>query len=108
MKLSRVIFAIAAIIVGVWVLGLLFKLAAWVIDSLLYIAALVLIIGLISMYLESRKKATQTKICPNNSWADFLITVSLFNVALNVAFNRFCCTFSVLCNAATTYFCFFD
>lgn len=64
MKLSRVIFAIAAIIVGVWVLGLLFKLAAWVIDSLLYIAALVLIIGLISMYLESRKKSNANKNLP--------------------------------------------
>ena len=59
MKLTRVLFIIAAIIVGVWLIGLLFKLAAWVISSLLYIAALVVIVGLISMYIDSRKKGTQ-------------------------------------------------
>ncbi len=64
MKLTRVLFVIAAIIVGVWVLGLLFKLAAWVISSLLYIAALVVIIGLISMYIDSRKKGTKNKNLP--------------------------------------------
>ena len=64
MKLTRVLFVIAAIIVGVWLLGLLFKLAAWVISSLLYIAALVVIIGLVSMYIDSRKKGTTNKNLP--------------------------------------------
>ena len=64
MKLTRVLFVIAAIIVGVWLLGLLFKLAAWVISSLLYIAALIVIIGLVSMYIDSRKKGAPNKNLP--------------------------------------------
>lgn len=56
MKLSRVVFVIAAIIVGVWLLGLLFKLAAWLISSLLYIAAVIVIIGIARSWWESRKK----------------------------------------------------
>lgn len=57
MKLSRIIFAIAAIIVGVWLLGLLFKLAAWFISSLLYIAAIIVIIGIVRYWWEDRKKS---------------------------------------------------
>lgn len=60
MKLSRVIYIIALIIVGVWLVGLLFKLAAWFISSLLYIAAIIVIIGLIRSWWESRKKPTKT------------------------------------------------
>lgn len=60
MKLSRLIFVIAAIIVGVWLLGLLFKLAAWFIGSLLYIAAIIVIIGLVRFWWESRKKSVPT------------------------------------------------
>lgn len=56
MKLSRLIFLIAVVIVGVWLLGLLFKLAAWLVNGLLYIAAIVVIIGLISAYIDSRKQ----------------------------------------------------
>ena len=61
MKLSRVIFIIAAIIVGVWLLGLLFKLAAWFISSLLYIAAVIVIIGIVSYWWENRKKSGTAK-----------------------------------------------
>lgn len=65
MKFTQILFAIAAVIVGVWLLGLLFKLAAWIISSLLYIAALIVIVGLISMYLDNRKKQKQaTKNLP--------------------------------------------
>lgn len=60
MKLPRVLFIIGAIIIGVWVLGLLFKLAAWVISGLLYIAAIIVIIGLISMYIDSRRTGAQS------------------------------------------------
>ncbi len=56
MKLSRVIYIIACIIVGVWLLGLLLKLAAWFVSSLLYIAAIIVIIGIIRAWWESRKK----------------------------------------------------
>lgn len=55
MKFQRLVFLIATIVIGVWLLGLVFKLAAWLIDGLLYVAAIVVIIGLISVYLDSRK-----------------------------------------------------
>ena len=57
MKLSRLIFIIAAIIVGVWLLGLLFRIAAWLISGLFYIAALIVIIGVVRYWWESRKKS---------------------------------------------------
>ncbi len=53
-KLTRLIFLIAAIIVGAWLLSLVFKLAAWIINGLLYVAAIVVIVGLISAYIQSR------------------------------------------------------
>lgn len=59
MKITRLVFITAAIVIGVWILGLLFKLAAWVIESLLYISAIIVIIGLISAYIESRKKESK-------------------------------------------------
>lgn len=55
MKLTKLIFSIAVIIVGVWLLGLLFKFAAWLINGLLYVAAIIVIIGLVSAFIESRK-----------------------------------------------------
>jgi len=61
MKLSRVIFTIAAIIVGVWLLGLLFKIAAWFISSLLYIAAVIVIIGIVRYWWEGRKKSKRSQ-----------------------------------------------
>lgn len=55
MKLTRLVFLIAAVIIGVWLLGLVFKLAAWLINGLVYIAAIVVIIGLVSAYLENKR-----------------------------------------------------
>ena len=57
MKLSRLIYIIAVIIIGVWAVGLLFKLAAWFVSSLLYIAAIVVIFGLVRNWWEQRKKS---------------------------------------------------
>jgi len=59
MKTSRLIFLIAAVVIGVWLLGLIFKLAAWLINGLLYVAAIIVIIGLISAYIDSRKRPTK-------------------------------------------------
>ena len=56
MKLSRLIYVIAIIIIAAWLLGLVFRFAAWLINGLLYVAAIVLIIGLIANYLERRKQ----------------------------------------------------
>lgn len=57
MKLSRVIFIVAAIIIGVWLLGLLFRIAAWLISGLLYIAAIIVIVGIVRYWWENRKKS---------------------------------------------------
>lgn len=57
MKLSRLLFIVAAIIVGVWVLSLLFRIAAWLISGLFYIAAIIVIIGLVRYWWENRKKS---------------------------------------------------
>lgn len=54
MRLSRLIFIIASIIVGVWAIGLVFKLVAWFMSSMLYIAAIVVIIGLVRSWWEKR------------------------------------------------------
>lgn len=56
MKVTKLIFSIAAIIVGVWLLGQVFKFAAWLINGLLYVAAIVVIIGLIAAFIEQRRK----------------------------------------------------
>ena len=58
-KLPQLIFSIAAVVVGVWLLALVFKLAAWIINGLLYVAAIVVIIGLVSAYLQGRKQKSE-------------------------------------------------
>lgn len=55
MKLNQLIFTIAAIIVGVWILGMLFKLAAWLINGLIYVAAIIVIIGIVTTYIKRHK-----------------------------------------------------
>ena len=56
MKLSKLIFTIAAVIVAAWLLSLVFKFAAWLINGLLYVAAIIVIVGLIAAFIESRKQ----------------------------------------------------
>lgn len=53
---TRLVFSIASLVIIVWILGLVFKFAAWLINGLLYVAAIVVIVGLISAYLQQRKK----------------------------------------------------
>lgn len=55
MKLTQVIFAIAIIIVIVWILGALLKLAAWLISGLFYVAAIIVIIGIILAFINSKR-----------------------------------------------------
>lgn len=59
MKTSRLVFLIAAIVICAWLLGLVLKFAAWLINGLLYVAAIIVIIGLISAYIDSRKTPTK-------------------------------------------------
>lgn len=54
MKLTRLVFTSAVIIVAVWALGLALKLAAWLISGLFYVAAIIVIIGIISAFIESK------------------------------------------------------
>lgn len=56
MKLSRLIFIIAAVILAAWLLGIVLKFTAWLLNGLVGIAAIILIIGLIGAYLERRKR----------------------------------------------------
>ena len=56
MKLTKLIFSIAVLIVIVWLLGQVFKFAAWLINGLLYVAAIVVIIGIIAAFIEQRKR----------------------------------------------------
>ncbi len=61
MKASKVLFIVAAIIVGVWVLGLLLRLGAWILSSLLYIAALIVIIGIVQYWWKNRKGSASAR-----------------------------------------------
>ena len=54
-KISQIILSIALIVLVTWVLGLVFKLAAWLINGLLYVAAVVVIIWLIALFIESKR-----------------------------------------------------
>lgn len=56
MKLNQLLFVIAAIVIGAWLLAMIFKIAAWLINGLVYLAAIVLIIGIISAYVKRHKK----------------------------------------------------
>lgn len=54
-KISQIILSIALIVLVTWVLGVVFKLAAWLINGLLYVAAVVVIIWLITLFIESKR-----------------------------------------------------
>ena len=56
MKLSRLLLTIALVVIGAWLLGLVFRFAAWLINGLLYVAAIVVIVWLISLFFERRSK----------------------------------------------------
>ena len=60
MKLSRLIVIIAAIIVGAWCIGLLFRLTAWLLNGLVGIAAVVLVVALIYRWVAGTKSTTST------------------------------------------------
>ncbi|MGYP003518951250 len=55
MKITNVLFTVAIIILVAWVIGLAFKFTAWVLNGLVGIAAIIFIIGLITMYVKSKR-----------------------------------------------------
>lgn len=46
---------VAVIVVGVWILGMIFRFAAWLLSGLLYVAAIVVIVAVIAAFFKSRK-----------------------------------------------------
>lgn len=55
MKITNVLFTVAIIILVAWVIGLVFKFTAWMLNGLVGIAAIIFIIGLITMYVKSKR-----------------------------------------------------
>ena len=56
MSFPKLIYSIAVLIIIAWVLSNIFRLAAWLINGLLYVAILVVIIGLIAQFISQKKR----------------------------------------------------
>ena len=55
MSFPKLVYSIAVLIIIAWVLSMVFRLAAWLISGLLYVAVLVVIIGLIAQFISQKK-----------------------------------------------------
>ena len=55
-KFTKLLFILAIIILIAWGAGVIFKAVAWVLNGLVGLAAIILCIGLISMYIDSKKR----------------------------------------------------
>ena len=60
-SLIRLIITIAAIIVGAWLIILAFKLAAWIINGLIGVAAVILVGAIIYRFVRQRPATTSKK-----------------------------------------------
>ena len=56
MSFPKLIYSIAVLVIIAWVLSMVFRLAAWLINGLLYVAILVVIIGLIAQFISQKKR----------------------------------------------------
>ena len=56
MSFTKLIYSIAVLVIIAWVLSNVFRLAAWLINGLLYVAILVVIIGLIAQFISQKKR----------------------------------------------------
>lgn len=56
MKLKNALIYIAIIIVAVWLLGYLLKFAAWLLNLVLIVGAILLIIWIIQVYVLGKQK----------------------------------------------------
>ena len=56
MSFPKLIYSIAVLVIIAWVLSMVFRLAAWLINGLLYVAVLVVIIGLIAQFISQKKR----------------------------------------------------
>lgn len=60
-SLIRLIITIAAIIVGAWLIILAFKLAAWIINGLIGVAAVVLIVAIVYRFVRQQPSTTSKR-----------------------------------------------
>lgn len=60
-SLIRLIITIAAIIVGAWLIILAFKLAAWIINGLISVAAVVLIVAIVYRFVRQQPSTTSKR-----------------------------------------------
>ena len=56
MSFPKLIYSIAVLVIIAWVLSMVFRLGAWLINGLLYVAVLVVIIGLIAQFISQKKR----------------------------------------------------
>lgn len=56
MSFPKLIYSIAVLVIIAWVLSMVFRLTAWLINGLLYVAVLVVIIGLIAQFISQKKR----------------------------------------------------
>ena len=56
MSFPKLIYSIAVLVIIAWVLSMIFRLAAWLISGLLYVAVLVVIIGLVAQFISQKKR----------------------------------------------------
>ena len=57
MKLSTILIAIISILAGAWVLNLIYHFSAWLSSLLTYLIAFVIVGGIVSIYMKSRKRS---------------------------------------------------
>lgn len=63
-SLIRLIITIAAIIVGAWLIILAFKLAAWIINGLIGVAAVIVVIALVYRFVRQAPSSSPSKKAP--------------------------------------------
>ena len=62
MSFPKLIYSIAVLVIIAWVLSMVFRLAAWLINGLLYVAVLVVIIGLIAQFISQKITAVYSAV----------------------------------------------
>ena len=63
-SLTRLIISIAIIIIGAWLVMLAFKVAAWLINGLVGIAAVIIIAAVIYRFTVQKPSSSSTKKAP--------------------------------------------
>lgn len=56
MKIKNLLLAVGIVVVGFWLLGLILKVAVWILQILLAVAAVLVVAGLLGRYFDERKR----------------------------------------------------